>query len=206
MNTKPTNAIALYTTFSEEFVQREIKNYKYGLNMLLKRDIVIALLKYGFKQYFNVDVDPDKLNVRNYFNLKEYEGLHFTHTFGDNWAMAAISNSPLTIGKMTRPPDDEWQPNNDYLHVNEYKQYEQSGYDTDTLYYVWCKKHAYRRLHNIESPTGSAFDSDYFKDFDSTTEEYSLLRFDFDRYAQYIAVTGKAEFVKAPIEEIFTSN
>ena len=203
MNTKIANAIALYTKFTDEFVQRESKNYKYGLAMLLKRDIVIALLKYGFKQYFNIDIDPDKFNAQNNFNLKEYEGLHFTSAFGENFVMVAIGNSPSEIGKMTRPLDDEWQPNNDYLHVNEYKQYEQSGYDIDTLYYVWCKKNAYRKLHNIESPTGSAFDSDYLKDFDSTVGEYSLLRFDFDRYAQYIAVTGKAEFVEAPIEKIY---
>lgn len=206
MNTKPTNAIALYTVFSDEFVQRESKNYKYSLNMLLKRDIVIALIRLGYKQYFNTDISPDDLNIHNYGKLKEYGGLCFTHTFGDNWAMAAIGNSPLTIGKMTRPLDDHWKPNNDYLHVNEYKQYEQSGYDTETLYYVWCKKNAYRKLHNIESPTGSPFDSDYFKEFDSTAGEYSLLRFDLDKYVQYIAVTGNTEFVEVPIEDISTLN
>lgn len=200
---KPTIAIALYTTFTDEFVQRESKNYKYSLAMLLKRDIVIALLKYGFKQYFNIDVNPNELNASTYGQVKEYEGLHFTKTFGDNWSMVAIGNSPLTIGKMTRPLDDNWKPNNDYLHVNEYKQYEQSGFDIDTLYYVWCKKNAYRELHNIKSPTGSAFDSDYFKEFDSTFGEYSLLRFDLDKYAQYIAVTDKAEFVEVPIEKIY---
>lgn len=205
MNAKPTKAIALYTIFSDEFVQREVKNYKYGLKMLLKRDIVIALLKHGYKQYFNIDIDPDKLNNRTYFKLKKYEGLYFTSTFNENWVMIAIGDSPLKIGFSCRSLYDNWKPIDEYLHVNERKEYEQSGYSDETLCCICAKKGAFRKLHNIESPSGDPFDSDYYKDFDSTTGEYSLLHFDYNRMAYYLAVTGKAEFIECPIENIYRS-
>lgn len=203
MNTKPTNAIAVYTTFSDEFVQREIKNYKYKLKMLLKRDIKLALLKYAYKQYFNIDIDPNTLNSSTLFKLKKYEGLYFTSKSNENWVIVAISDTPLAIGYSGRSLYDDWKPTDEYLHVNEHKQYEQSGYSDETLCYVWSKKLAYRELHNIESPSGDAFDSEYFKDFDSTTGQYSLHHFDYNRFATYIAVTGKAEFVEVPIDDVF---
>lgn len=204
MNTKPANAIALYTVFSDEFVQREIKNYKYPLKMLLKRDITVGLLKYALKHYFNIDADPDKLNNRTYFKLKEYEGLHFAYKFNENWVMIAMGDSPLKIGYSCRSLYDDWKPIDDYFHVNEHKEYEQSGYSDDTLCYICAKKGAFMRLHNIENPSGDPFDSEYIKECDSTTGEYSLLRFDyFNLMAYYVAVTGKAEFAEVPIEKIY---
>lgn len=203
MNTKPTNAIAIYTTFTDEFVQREIKKYKYPLNLLLKRDMSVALLKYAYKQYFNIDVDPNEFNVHTYVKLKEYKGVYFTYTFNDCWIAIAVGDSPLAIKYSCRSLYDDWKPNDDYFHVNEHKEYEQSGYSDDTLCYICAKKSAYIKLHNIENPSGNPFNGDYLKEIDSTVGEYSLRRFEHYRMAYYIAVTGKAEFAEIPIDEFF---
>lgn len=171
-------------------------------------DITIALLKYAYKQYYNIDIDDNKLNVRNYHSQKEYGGLYFAHSLSDNMVIVAIGNSPVSIGASSRPLDDDWKASDELLHVNEYKEYEQSGYSPETLCWIWSKKNAFRKLHNIEPPSDAdPFDCSFQKNIDGTLGQYTLHHFNYNnRYAQYLAVTGKAEFKEVPIETVFKPN
>lgn len=205
MNTKPTNAIAVYTTFSQEFIWKcQEKNYRYRATLRLKTDIKMALLKYAYKKYFNIEIDDNILNVRTYFQLKEYDGLYFTRALGENFVIVAIGGNPLAIGAASRPLTDEWQLDSTLLHVNEFAQYQQSGYSPETLCWIWSKKDAYRKLHDIKQPSDAdPFDCSFQKDIDGTLGQYSLHHFVYKPLVHYVAVTGKAEFAEVPIEEVF---
>lgn len=205
MNAKSTNAIALYTTFTQEYVwQMQKRGGKYRAPLWLKMNITVALLNYAYKHYFNIDVDPDELNVHNYHSLKEYGGLYFSYALGDKSVIVAIGDKPLAIAASSRPLNNEWQLDAELLHPNELKQYEQSGFSPDELCAIWSRKIAYRELHNIDKPKDAdPFDNSFQKNIDGTQGEYSMHRFDHDRLVHHIAVTGKAEFEKVNIEEFF---
>lgn len=204
MNDRSTSAIALYTTFSQEFEWQSQEINKYRPPLRLKMYITVALLNYAYKKYFNIDVNPDELNVHNYSHVKEYGGLYFAYALGDKSVMIAIGDKPLEIAAASRPLDNEWRPDEELLHPNELKQYEQSGFSPDELTAIWSRKIAYRRLHGIEQPKGcNPFDCSFQKDIDGTLGEYSMYRFDHDRLVHHIAVTGKAEFAEVNIEEVF---
>lgn len=202
MNNTPKNTIALYTTFSNDFV----KQCKYNGNRLrldtqVRLHIANCLLKYAYKKYFDIDVDTDTL--LKCYKQKEYRGIYFDYSQNYNAAVVTLGKSPMSIGWQIQPLNVEWLPSSDLLHVNEYKQYEQSGRSVETLCCIWCKKKAFRKLHNIERPSDDPFDNSFNKEFDSTTTEYTMLKFDYDRYAHYVAVTGKSEFAEVPVEDIF---
>lgn len=205
MNTKPTNAIALYTTFSQKFIwQMQERGGKFRSPLWLKMNITAALLNYAYKRYFNIIVDPNKLNAHNYNTLKEYGGLYFAYALGDKSVMVAIGGKPLAIAASSRPLSGEWQLSRELLHPNELKQYEQSGLSPDELCAIWSRKSAYRKLHDIQKPTDDdPFDNSFQKNIDGTQEEYSIFRFDHDSYAHYVAVTGKAQFAEVAIEDFF---
>ena len=198
-------AIALYTTYSQEFEwQSQERGGKYRSPLWLKMNITVALLNYAYKKYFNIDVNPDELNVHNYSHVKEYGGLYFAYALGDKSVMIAIGDKPLEIAAASRPLDNEWRPDGSLLHPNELEQYEQSGFSPDELTAIWSRKIAYRRLHGIEQPKDAdPFDNSFQKDIDGTLGEYSMHRFDHDRLVHHIAVTGKAEFAEVNIEEFF---
>lgn len=204
MSKLTTSAIALYTTFSQEFEWQSQEINKYRPPLRLKMYITVALLNYAYKRYFDIDVNPDKLNVHNYSHVKGYGGLYFAYALGDKSVIVAIGSKPLAIGAASRPLDDEWRPDERLLHPNELNQYEQSGFSPDELCAIWSRKIAYRRLHGIEQPKDcNPFDCSFQKDIDGTLGEYSMHRFDHDRLVHHIAVTGKAEFAEVPIEEFF---
>lgn len=203
MNTKPLTAIALYTTFSDDFARKCLRvNTKYRVRPFFKREISFALLKYAYKQYFGIKIPAGDLP--DYPLPFNYGGLYFDIHLSVNYVAVAVGENPLAIGAMSRPLKREWQPNDDLLHVNELAEYEQSGYSVDTLCSIWSKKIAFRKLHKIEKPSDAdPFDNSFQKNIDSAAGEYTLRRFDCAKYAQYLAVTGEAEIKRVPRSWVF---
>lgn len=201
MNNK-TEAVAVYATFSDEYAEQRLKHYKYPLRLLLVRDITFALLKYVYKEYYGIEIDVETLNAGNFLKQKEYGGLRYAWASLDNSVTVAVGEKPLAIGRSIRSAADDWKPNADHLHANERKAYEQSGMDDDVLCSLLAQKEAYEKLRGIENPSNNPFDTSYHKEIDSTVEQYTLNRFDYDGRIHYFAVTGDATFYESDVEDI----
>lgn len=191
---------AFYTFIDAETAKRYgVKQYTLEPNLLLKRKALNNLLNYAFKHCFDIDAqDGYPLKSLN-CGKGCWKEVYFSIAMCVRIVCVAVSKFPTGVDVQTPFIIDEERFANDYFSKNEIDELGNREYGDDTIFYIKCKKFAYKQKYNLMPETLKQINS-------SSQDVYTLHKETYtgettgEKY--FFAATGDAEFAKVNIENI----
>lgn len=191
---------ALYTFIDAQTAKKYgIKQYTLEPNLFLKRKALENLLNYAFKHCFNIGAEEGYPLKALKGGKGFWKGIYFSIALCVRIVCVTLSACPTGMDVQVPFTVDEELYAEQYFCKNEYEELKKRPYGDDTVFYIKCKKIAYKQKHNL--PSGN------LKQIDSSGQDVYTLHSEFypgestaEKY--FFAVTGNAEFIRVDIENI----
>lgn len=190
-------AYALYTFIDADTAKNcGIKQYTLEPNLVWKYKVLCKLLAYAYKNCFNIP-EKDGYPVQCIkTGARCYNGVHFSFGLCVRMVCVAVSTQPIGIDMQVPFFNGKDDFANTYFNERELEEYKSKPYGDDTLYYIKCKKAAYKKKFNLDG-TLSDIDSTEQKTF-TVHSEYYPNESTSEKY--FFAATDDVTFIKVPIE------
>lgn len=191
-------AYALYTFIDAETAKNYgEKQYTLEPQLRLKLKALSNLIEYAYKNCCGIETRGSEIIKLSNGGRGRYGGICFATAMCVRIVCVAVSVDPIGVSMQVPFSGGEDDFASQMFTRNEYAEYKRREHGDDTLYYIKCKKFAYKKMLGEDSVTTvDSTEHDAFtlhKDVfpgETTSEKY------------FFAATGNVEFIKVDIKDI----